>query len=457
MTRTSFALAAVLSLLAAHAAAQPLRMEFLGAVNGQPAMTEIDATPPAIGALLQESTFSPAVFGPRAPDVPLLLAGGRYIAWINWGRSGADARTFTLFDRRTRAAFGPLGSTDARFMVADPFRPRLFVNGTIDPSLPPGQITMFDAATGAIRSLFPPYTITGDGVADVAYAAAADELIVPTRVGLAPIAAAKVIDVATATVVRQLPWPAEAALWDALEVSADARRVYVKLSARYDCTSGTCVPIPAPVVVLDGQTGAELARSAPFDVPGGRLIAGSGRTLVVDETAGRLLVYTHTGRMMVLDATTLATVANVVVAEPDSLFWVFAGLGPVGAFTVSTAVDGSCQIDAWDASYLARLVPTSPCPGGTPVLTRVPLAPGDLVAQVTGGRVDLSWTTPGDTSGFEVVVGFAPGAPLVALPAGVGSTASFGGVPAGVYYVSVRGVNENGPGFSSTEVRVEVR
>ncbi len=456
MTWTSAALAAGLSLLAGTAAAQPLRMEFLGVVNGQPAMTEIDATPPAIGALVQESPFSPAVFGPNAPDVPILLAGGRYIAWINWGRGGADVRTFSLFDRRTRTAYGPLGATAATFMVADPIRPRLFVNGLIHPSLPAGPITMFDASDGSVRSVFPSSPPQGDTVAGFAYAGAADELIVPMQQGLT-IATARIVRVATGAVVRQIPWPAEATSWDALEVSADARRVYVKLPARYDCTSGTCVPVPAPVLALDGQTGAELARSTPFDVPGGRLVAGSGRAMVVDETAGRLLVYTNTGRLVVLDAMTLAIVADVAVTTPGSLFWVFAGLGPVAAITVGSASDGSCQLDAWDATYLARVPPAGPCPSGIPVLARVPLSPGDVVAQVTGARVDLSWTTPGDTAGFEVVVGFAPGAPLVTIPAGTGAAATFRDVPAGVYYVSVRGLNENGPGFTSAEVRVEVR
>lgn len=90
------------------------------------------------------------------------------------------------------------------------------------------------------------------------------------------------------------------------------------------------------------------------------------------------------------------------------------------------------------------------------LLLSVPARPARLQATVVGRRVTLAWASPGDVTGFEIEVGLAPGRTdlRIATPE---TAAGFEGVPAGTYYVRVRGVNALGAGVMSDSVTVAVR
>jgi hypothetical protein len=97
-------------------------------------------------------------------------------------------------------------------------------------------------------------------------------------------------------------------------------------------------------------------------------------------------------------------------------------------------------------------------PGVAIFAERVPTAPTNLVATVSGSNVRLNWSPPseGGPSEYRLEAGSAPGATnrLLTLP----PTPSYdvGGVPDGRYYVRVRAANVVGVSPPSNEVEVIV-
>ena len=96
--------------------------------------------------------------------------------------------------------------------------------------------------------------------------------------------------------------------------------------------------------------------------------------------------------------------------------------------------------------------------GGVPARPGVPSA---LTATVTGSTVTLDWVAPADggpPSGYILEAGATPGCSNLAVFAtgGVFTTISVANVPAGRYFVRVRGQNSIGPGGASAEIMVVV-
>ena len=90
---------------------------------------------------------------------------------------------------------------------------------------------------------------------------------------------------------------------------------------------------------------------------------------------------------------------------------------------------------------------------------QVPGAPTGLTSVVSGTTVTLTWAAPsigGVPTGYVVEAAVTPGGPVVATLNHPGLSISVPNVPAGVYYVRVRGVNGSGQSAPSNEVVVSV-
>jgi glucose/arabinose dehydrogenase len=89
-----------------------------------------------------------------------------------------------------------------------------------------------------------------------------------------------------------------------------------------------------------------------------------------------------------------------------------------------------------------------------------PAPPSSLTAAVSGSTVMLSWSAPPGTAvpGYQLEAGSSPGAANLAVfsVSGLQTSATFTGVPAGTYYVRIRGVGSGATSAPSNEVVVTV-
>lgn len=97
---------------------------------------------------------------------------------------------------------------------------------------------------------------------------------------------------------------------------------------------------------------------------------------------------------------------------------------------------------------------SNPCP--SLLLWSVPATPVGMAASVTGHEVALSWIPAEYASGYALDVGGAPGRTDLTIYLGNLTALRFANVPAGTYYLRVRGGNSMGGGRPSSEVRVVV-
>lgn len=214
-------------------------------------------------------------------------------------------------------------------------------------------------------------------------------------------------------------------------------------------TDGTILRIPYPPDV----------ESWPFseDLPG---------PAVLDEARGRIIVPVQRG-FYALD---LQLAILTAVAVPDLTTSAFVSRTTGRTFLRWTGprrsgypLPGPCfQAVLRPDDSLARIEDLSTL-GATRLegcggwLGSVPATPTALHATVAGRRATLSWTSPGDVASFEIEIGTAPGRTDLRVPIGPVTTVSVDDVPAGTYFVRVRGVNELGPGAVSDTLTVSVR
>jgi hypothetical protein len=88
----------------------------------------------------------------------------------------------------------------------------------------------------------------------------------------------------------------------------------------------------------------------------------------------------------------------------------------------------------------------------------VPAPPRGLTAKVSGSTVTLTWAASGPVSSYLLEAGLSPGR-TDAAQMNTGNTSTslvVTDVPAGIYYVRVRGANANGPSAPSPEITVVV-
>jgi glucose/arabinose dehydrogenase len=84
--------------------------------------------------------------------------------------------------------------------------------------------------------------------------------------------------------------------------------------------------------------------------------------------------------------------------------------------------------------------------------------PQNLAATVIGQTVTLSWVAPvgGSIGAYQLEAGSSAGAANLAIATTAATAMTFSNVPAGTYYVRVRGTGPSGPGSPSNEVIVVV-
>jgi hypothetical protein len=171
---------------------------------------------------------------------------------------------------------------------------------------------------------------------------------------------------------------------------------------------------------------------------------------------------------------------NVIAGNDVSLSWsappgrgpfsyrLEALLDPQGSPVAVLPVSGTDFItSAPSGLYYVRIVTVTACGTSAPssvvtlpiATSALPSPPDLLTAAVTGSTVNLSWGPPASGPGVAIYVIEAGSAPnlrnLAVLP--VAGTSFFaGGVPPGVYYVRVRGLNGASLGQASNEVVVVV-
>ncbi|MFN7978691.1 MAG: hypothetical protein U0P30_11170 [Vicinamibacterales bacterium] len=112
-------------------------------------------------------------------------------------------------------------------------------------------------------------------------------------------------------------------------------------------------------------------------------------------------------------------------------------------------VDIASGLTTWNVPFIGEVV-----------VSYAPLAPA-LGAAVAGGRVDLTWTLPlasPAVTRYVLEIGSGPGqANLGTIDLGTTSSFRATGVPAGTYYVRLRGANYGGTGAVSNELRIDVQ
>lgn len=218
----------------------------------------------------------------------------------------------------------------------------------------------------------------------------------------------------------------------------------------------------AAVRVLDGVTGAELARSA--------LSGGANGLLMPDWAGDRLFVVQGTLHAWLLSALNTSGLAlgnapltgycppSVRTSPHTGRVYMssFAGGGGgyYGAITHALSVFDGPSLGALGHVTVADDLDL--CGGIQLVLVTPPGAPLNPTAAVAGNNVTLAWTNAGHAIDFVLDVGLAPGQTALTLPLGPTTGATVTNVPAGRYYARVRGGNAFGSSPPSTEITIVV-
>lgn len=335
-----------------------------------------------------------------------------------------------LVDRRTGS--GVDLPEQGQLVGIDPVRPRVFVRA---PGSAVAIISAVDAATGAVR----PFTFVG---------------------------------------------PTEAAHANSVQVAWSANRVYVDVAETLFTPPDRV--IAHRVRAFDGLTGAAASGEFSFQGPPGApwLVTPEGDRAYVAEGHGLAVIDLASGRRRLVPLPATGFVwddlnERLLTSLGDALAVLsrdgtYLGQAPMpGCFSIAASPHtrrlyvrryqqstyGSLnEVRVYDSRSYALLGETHlPYLNGCALnLLAAPGPPRQVAAAVTGRDVALSWVNVGAASHFVVDVGLAPGRTDVSFWLGADTRARFTAVPAGTYYLRLRGGNEIGGGGVSNEIRVVV-
>lgn len=189
---------------------------------------------------------------------------------------------------------------------------------------------------------------------------------------------------------------------------------------------------------------ADYPRTVGRTVTGGYVYRGSalpsfyrGRYFVADFFGG---VYSVG---LSIDAAGEARVADVLVHSAE--------LGdPRLIATFGRGLDGELYFSTFIGGRILKIVPDTP---------PLPAAPEDFAAAVSGSTVTLDWqpgTGGGPVLSYQLEAGSAPGLADLLVDDVQGEGLVVPGVPPGLYFVRVRGLNSSGLGPASLEAAVRV-
>lgn len=338
-------------------------------------------------------------------------------------------------------------------LAADPARPRgFFVRGTTVSANPQLEmVTSVNLTTGESTELFTLPRPVPLGFIQASFAVDANLLFVSRPAAAVGARELVVIDPSVgASSLRVLPIAyADTGLpWT---VTPDGTRLYVA-----EASGGV-----ASLVAYDTETGVEVARAALF--------AGFMAHVRWSDALDGVIVGEETGiattRLKLFNrdlGTTLSAdlpksgncgMVQVAVSAASGRIYTFTGAGntvggPFNATLMGLTPGGAVDVASPDPALRSSCVGIS--------VASAPGAPRRPAATVSGSSVSLRWQNVGSANRFTVDVGVAPGRTDLSFPLGGNSGASFSGVPAGTYYLRVRGSNAFGTGRPSEEFQVVV-
>jgi hypothetical protein len=382
--------------------------------------------------------------------MPVATADGRYVAWVS------SNSVLTLFEVRTRAVHDLPVSAFAwnTTLLSASRRTRLFV---------------VDAASKLI------HVLDEIGLQRLSVPELQEGVAISPDGGMLYLARENdvaVFDVASGAIVRTIvPSPYTRAR--RLAISSDGRRLYMLRYAApeeqffgsgvamYDAVTGALQAIrvvPQPYITFgplqydETRQRITIAATSPRPIRGAAVFAYDAQTLAQvgywegDPVAHRIggpLPDPHRDLTYVLQPRAIN--AHPEISCLESVLYALRATDLVEVGQIS--VLGSPQ-NRTDQKYC-----------GSFAIASVPTAPQNMSAQVSQRVVTLNWLAPDDGAALEYLleVGSASGlADLATIRIGGQTQFVAAGVPPGIYYVRLRGINMVGVGPAGSDLRVVV-
>jgi len=304
-------------------------------------------------------------------------------------------------------------------------------------------VTLTAAATTSTASRTATVTIAGQTVAVTQAAGENIFTVTPNTLVLSGAGGAAPVTLSATT--TDAPWSASSsAPWLSVAPASGTGEATVTLTASPQAFGA---PARGATVTIAGQTVAVQQQATTEPGPPRQLTASLADTRLVlrwtaPDSGGPLGLYLL--EYGFAPGRTDGASVNVGTAQ------VFAVNLPPGRFFIRVKAQNAYGISAASNEVEIRVGITGEPPG----------RPQSLTARVTGGSAALSWTAPagGDPpTGYQLEAGTALGLSNIAsVPLGFDTSIAFEGIPPGLYFVRVRGLNSFGVGAASEEAILAV-